>query len=285
MVGLEKRSKALKLSTVLALLCVIGIIDYLTGYEFAFSLFYVLPISLATWLTSRRFGLMASLASALAWLGADVAAGHPYSHPLIPIWNTLIRLGFFALITVLLAALRRAAQREKELARTDALTSAVNLRFFYELLQMEIDRAQRYQHPFTLVYIDLDNFKAVNDQQGHPMGDAVLRTVVDHARKQLRKMDVVARLGGDEFALLLPETGQEAARAALTKLQDGLLGEMRRNSWPITFSIGALTCSTPLSSTAELVRMADELLYSVKHGTKNAIRYSTYTGEGQLASE
>ena len=257
----------------------IGVVDFLTGYEIAFSLFYVLPVALVTWLTSRRLGLAASLAGAIVWLWADVASGHPYMHPLIPFWNTLIRLGFFAIITLLLSALRSATERERELARRDNLTGAVNPRFFYDLAQMEIDRFQRYEHPFTLAYVDLDNFKAVNDRFGHPAGDQVLRTVVRAARKYLRKTDVIARLGGDEFVLLLPETDEESARVALSKIREELMEEMRLGDWPITFSIGVLTCSVAPHTTEELVRMADELMYSVKRVSKNGIRFSTYAGE------
>lgn len=277
---LEKQSKPSYVLVLVgfALIGLIGIVDFLTGYEIAFSVFYMLPISLVTWLTSRRFGFMASLASALVWLGADVATGHLYSYPLIPIWNTLIRLAFFVIITLLLSALRRATERERELARTDNLTGAVNSRFFYDLAQMEIDRFLRYEHPFTLAYIDLDNLKTVNDQFGHSVGDQVLRIVVSSARKYLRKTDVVARLGGDEFALLLPETNEESARVALSKIQGGLLEEMRIGNWPITFSIGVLTCSAAPHTAEELVRMADELMYSVKRDSKNAIKYSSYAG-------
>ena len=277
--SLEKQNKPFLLLVGFILIGVIGLIDFLTGCEVAFSVFYVLPISLITWLASRRFGLVASLASALVWLGADVATTeHPYSHPLIPVWNTLIRLTFFIIITLLLSALRKATEREGELARIDYLTGAVNPRFFYDLAQMEIDRFQRYQHPFTLAYIDLDNFKTVNDQFGHATGDQVLLTVVSSARKYIRKTDAIARLGGDEFALLLPETSQESAHIALSNLHSGLLEEMRQNNWPITFSIGVLTCNATPPTAKELLRMADDLMYSVKHDSKNALKYSTYAG-------
>jgi diguanylate cyclase (GGDEF)-like protein len=129
-----------------------------------------------------------------------------------------------------------------------------------------------------LAYIDLDNFKIMNDQFGHSVGDQVLRTVVSSARKYLRKTDVVARLGGDEFALLMPETDQESARIALSKIQSGLLEEMRQSHWPITFSIGVLTCMATPQTTDALVSLADELMYSVKRNGKNAIKYSSYTG-------
>ncbi|MFA4915140.1 MAG: GGDEF domain-containing protein [Syntrophales bacterium] len=107
---------------------------------------------------------------------------------------------------------------------------------------MEIERSQRHKHPFTVTYFDLDNFKTVNDRFGHSMGDNVLCTVVRYAKTHLRKMDIVARLGGDEFAFLLPETDQVQARVAISKIQISLLDEMYRNDWPVTFSIGVLTC-------------------------------------------
>ena len=209
--SLEKRNIALRVSLGIVLICGIGVIDFLTGYEFSFSVFYVLPIALSTWLTGRRLGLAASLVSALVWSVTDAASGHHYSQPWLPVWNTFIRLVFFVIITLLLSAIRKAMQRESELARTDYLTGAVNSRFFYDFVQKEIDRLQRYQHPFTLAYIDLDNFKLVNDQFGHAIGDQALRRVVSLATKHLRKTDVVARLGGDELTFLLPETDREAA--------------------------------------------------------------------------
>jgi diguanylate cyclase (GGDEF)-like protein len=275
---LEKQNKLFLLLVGFTLIGVIGIVDFLTGYEFSLSVFYVLPISLVTWLTSRRFGLLTSLASAVVWLIADNATGHPYSLPLIPVWNSLIRFAFFIIITMLLSALRRAIQRESELARTDYLTGTVNLRFFYELAQMELDRLQRYGRSFTLAYIDLDEFKAVNDQFGHATGDRVLYTVACSIKKNMRKTDICARLGGDEFALLLPETDQEFARLAISKIQGELLKEMRQNNWPVTFSIGVLTCRVAPHTTDELVKMADELMYLVKNDSKNAIKYSVFAG-------
>lgn len=275
---LEKQNQPFKIVLGFVFIVAIGILDLLTGYELAFSLFYVIPISLAAWLIGRWYGIVASFASAFVWLGADMASGHLYLNPFIPIWNFFIRLSFFVIIAILLSALKSALEREKELARTDHITGALNSRPFFELVQMEINRSHRFEHPFTLAYIDLDNFKTVNDQFGHSIGDQVLRTVVSYAKKHLRKIDVIARLGGDEFALLLPETDQESARVALAKLQGGLLEEMQQNNWPVTFSVGALTCSIPPPSADELVRMADELMYSVKRGGKNAIQYATYAG-------
>jgi diguanylate cyclase (GGDEF)-like protein len=275
---LEKRPKALLSLLGFALIPGVGILDYLTGYEIAFSLFYLIPISLLTWVTGRLLGTAACVAGAAVWLIADLMAGSSYSHPAIYAWNTFIRLSFFLIVTLLLSALRRSLEIERELAHKDYLTGAMNSRFFFEFLQMEIDRFRRYERPFSLAYIDLDNFKAVNDRFGHMAGDQVLRTVVGHTKSRLRKTDVVARLGGDEFALLLPETDQESAKVAISKIQGSLLQEMQKNRWPITLSIGVLTCTAAPPTRDELVRMADDLMYTAKREGKNAIRFATFSG-------
>jgi diguanylate cyclase (GGDEF)-like protein len=273
---LESQSNAVILLEGLMLIATIGLLDFVTGDEIAFSVFYVLPISLIAWFVNSRLGLLASTISAVVWLGADVATHDPYSNQFIPVWNSLIRLAFFVIITFLLSALRKALQRESDLARIDHLTGAANSRYFHDVAQLEIDRCQRYQRPFTLAYVDLDNFKTVNDQLGHVVGDRVLRTVVESLKSQLRKTDFVARLGGDEFIVLFPETTQDAARHALTKIQGFLADCMRREKWPITFSIGVLTCGAAPGSSEDLLRMADELMYAAKNDGKNKVRYGTY---------
>lgn len=264
------------------LVVIIGIIDYLTGYELAFSEFYVLPIALLTWFTDRRLGFTASVICALVWLAADIFAGHRYEIPFIPFWNTLIRLAFFVIITALLSALRNSLERERELARFDFLTGAITSRYFYEIIKNELDRFQRYGHPFTLVYIDLDDFKRINDQYGHATGDQVLRSVVNSAKAHFRKTDRMARLGGDEFALLLPETDAESARAVLAKITGFLRDDLKRGGFPITFSIGTITVMTAEHSVDDLIRAADDLMYSVKMNGKNSVGFATIAPTGQL---
>lgn len=272
----ESQRKSVILLEGLALIVVIGAADYLTGNEIAISVFYVLPISLIGWFTGRWLAYLASVLSASVWLWADIATTSGYSHQLIPVWNSLIRLGFFIVITMLLSVLRNALQRESELARIDHLTGAANVRSFYDTIHLEIDRCQRYQHPFTLAYIDLDNFKTVNDRLGHSAGNVVLRTVVDVIRSSIRKTDFVSRLGGDEFAILFSETGQESASVVLGKIQQSLNDQMQEHAWPVTFSIGAITCDVAPLSADSLVHIADELMYAAKMDGKNTIKYDFY---------
>jgi len=252
----------------------ISILDYLTGPEVGFRLVYLIPVSLITWFTNRALGAVVALITVILWFFTDLATGRSYSHRLIYIWDFASRLFFLWMVVLLLSRLRLALQREQELARMDSLTGAMNPRVFYELTEMEISRSARYKHPVTVAYIDIDNFKTVNDTLGHNTGDRLLCTVTMNIRKYLRKTDAVARLGGDEFAILLPETGQEAARAAMEKIKNYLLQEMDRNRWPVTFSIGVITCVENLPTGERLIQAADALMYSAKNQGKNDIHYS-----------
>jgi diguanylate cyclase (GGDEF)-like protein len=270
---LEGVRPAIKGAFALVLVVGVGALDFVTGYELAFSIFYLLPISFATWFTTRGFGLVVSTASAVVWAWADVASGHVFATPLIPLWSSAIRWSFFVLVTVLLSEVHASWLRERALARTDALTGAVNKRRFEELAQWELDRLARYGRAFSLVYLDLDHFKALNDRHGHAAGDEALRVVVQHAQTHLRRTDVVARLGGDELALLLPETDAEAALGLVPKVRAGVLAEMRARDWPVTLSAGVVTCRAPLASVAALLEAADQLMYAVKRRGRDAVEH------------
>jgi diguanylate cyclase (GGDEF)-like protein/PAS domain S-box-containing protein len=172
------------------------------------------------------------------------------------------------------ALLAQALEREKDDARLDFLTKIANRRAFYEIGLKEAARARRYRRPLTLIYIDLDNFKSVNDTRGHSVGDQLLIEVAVTIRNSVRTTDVAARMGGDEFALLLPETDNDAAIVVTRKLQEALLESMRRNRWPVTFSIGVVSFAVPPESVEEMVKKADEVMYSVKLKGKNSIAAS-----------
>lgn len=273
---LENRSPIFWLVAGLILVGMLGALDWRTGNEITFSLFYLIPIVLVTWTVNRSAGLLLSVLSTLILLGTERAAGPIYSHPIIYFWNTLIRASFFIIITYLVAELHKAQREERLAARTDFVTGAVNARHFNELLQMEVERIRRYPHPITVVFIDVDNFKVVNDLFGHKMGDEVLRLIASELKAQLRSTDYIARLGGDEFALLLPSARQADAEVVVAKVHTHLRAEMRRRNLPVTFSMGAVTCVVPPYSAEQIINMADELMYEVKNSTKDDIRFTTW---------
>jgi diguanylate cyclase (GGDEF)-like protein len=275
---IEKGSPLLWTITGLAIIGLLGIFDYLTGNELTLSLFYLIPIVLVTWAAGKQTGLFMSFMSALTLLYAEIAAGQIYSHPIFYFLNTLVRALFYVVVVYLVAELQKARKEELLAARTDFITGAVNARYFNELLQMEISRIRRYPHPITLVYVDVDNFKLVNDLFGHRIGDEVLRCIADELKSQLRITDTVARLGGDEFVMLLPSTRQPEARMVVSKVYANLIEKMRQRNWPVTFSMGAVTCEFSPYSAEQLVNMADELMYEVKNSTKNDVRFRTWMG-------
>lgn len=256
----------------------IGVIDFLTGYELSFSVFYLIPISLLAWVGGRWWGLACALLGTLVASLADFLTGHVYSSPVYIYWNAGMRLVLFVTIAILLSTVKVLIEQEKRLARVDHLTGAANSRSFLETLSAELDRSRRYKRPFTLAYIDLDNFKVVNDSLGHGAGDEVLQTVVDVIREQIRRTDVVARLGGDEFALLLPETDHDAARIAIEKIRSSLLSKMNERHWPVTASIGSLTCRDARLSVDQLIKQADDLMYEAKLMGKNTVSFSPASG-------
>ena len=259
----------------------LGLIDYLTGYELAVSLLYLGPVDVAAWYVGRRAGLGLAFLSSIVWLTADLGAGHSYSHMAIPIWNTLIRFGFFLSNVFLLAELREYLTGAQRLARTDALTGVFNSRAFMEQLHYNLGLARRNGNPLTLAYIDLDDFKRINDMQGHGEGDRLLRLVGQTLMRGTRHTDRVARLGGDEFALLLPDTDAGGAREGIEKVRQLLRESLDFAGFPVTCSVGAVTFSSPPSSTDEAVRAADHLMYQVKSQGKNAAAFGVVGPEGE----
>ncbi|MBN1437990.1 MAG: GGDEF domain-containing protein [Anaerolineales bacterium] len=274
---LEKRRSAFWIGVGVVFVLGVGAADALTGNRLSFSLFYILPIATVTWFCGRNWGLTFSAFSAAVWFAADAAGGQVYSPPPIRYWNAVIRLGFFVLVAVLLPALK-ALEHERELARTDPLTGAANRRHVIEAMDRELWRSQRSRRSFTIVYIDLDGFKAANDALGHRVGDDILRAVVRRGSGQLRKTDLMARIGGDEFLLLLPETDRAGSKKTVAKIQAALRNEMEKHHWPVTFSIGALTCRRASAASEELIKKADALMYSVKNSGKNAAAFEDFPG-------
>ena len=280
---LNRRSKPFLVTTGLVLVAALGLLDYLSGPDVSFFIFYIAPVFLGVWFVSRRAGLLMCLASALSWgLVAELTAAH-YSTRAVPYWNAAVRLGFLVTFTLVVSALKRAHEHEREMARTDYLTGAVNFRHFTELAAVEVNRAQRHEHPFSVAFMDVDDFKIVNDRFGHTAGDELLRATAETIRSGVRSIDVVARLGGDEFAVLLPETGAEAAEIVVRRLRRSLLELARERRLPVTFSIGVVTWDTPPASAGEMLKAADRLMYSAKRGGKNRIRHETWSAPANAA--
>ncbi len=246
----------------------IGGLDYVIQADLGFSIFYVLPIGIMTWYVHPTLGLGLSLLGSGLWFLAEWQRLWPQIHPFSLAWNTCVRLGFFLLVVQLQSDLLTAYEREKALARSDSLTGLLNRRAFLEVLAAEHERSQRHRQPFTLAYLDVDNFKQVNDHLGHAAGDDLLQAIATVLTRNVRAIDHPARLGGDEFAILMPATDTAQATQALTRLFTALT-DLRQHCAVIGFSLGAVTFHTVPVSTTQSLALVDALMYTVKASGKH----------------
>ena len=257
----------------LVFISLVALLDARISQELSLSLFYLLPVFLTAWYLGRAAGVGIILLTAGLWTLSDFLS--TTSSLLALLWNLLVRIGLLYAFTALLLRLKGGLEREAELSRTDPLTGAANVRAFYETAQRELERSERYGSVTTVVYFDLDNFKAVNDRFGHHIGDELLQSVVRTVQRNVRATDTVTRMGGDEFLVLMPETNQRQAESAVRKLRTLLLGEMRSRRWPVTFSVGVYTFHEPPGDVAAVIQRVDALMYEVKHSTKDGIRFAS----------
>jgi len=167
-------------------------------------------------------------------------------------------------------------RKVEELARIDFLTQVNNRRAFYELAEAALRHADRYQHPVSLLVVDLDHFKDVNDRYGHAAGDAALRTVARTIRTVHRATDTSGRLGGEEFGVLLPETPLDEAVGIAERLRTGVANhtvDHDGQSISLTLSVGVAT-NRKGDSLDELMARADAAMYEAKRGGRNRVASS-----------
>ncbi|MCL6620477.1 MAG: diguanylate cyclase [Syntrophobacterales bacterium] len=161
----------------------------------------------------------------------------------------------------------------KSLAIRDGLTGLYNYRYFHEMLTQQVGQSRRYGWPLSLLFLDLDDFKVVNDTLGHPAGDVVLKSVADYLKRSVRQADILCRYGGEEFVMLLPQTPPEQAAVLAERLRAGIAGlriPLPERELTVTVSIGVAGLP-PHTDGAGLVEAADRALYRAKEGGKNRV--------------
>jgi len=252
-------------------IALVGYIDYITGSEIRIFPLYYLPIVLAAWKFRRTGAVLASLLASGAWLASLLVADHKYSSNLIWTINTVTQAIAFLVVSMLVAKLHDVIAREEALGRIDLLTELCNVRGFNEQADRVLALCNRYARPVTLAFIDIDNFKNVNDTLGHSAGDLLLRKVATVLKASFRSSDIIARFGGDEFVVLLPETEADHASALLEKLRLRLLGLPEFKDSSVSASIGAIAYSNAPEQSSDMIKRADTLMYTVKRTGKNRV--------------
>jgi diguanylate cyclase (GGDEF)-like protein len=262
--------RALRLTGYILLTLVVYWLNAVTPASARLGILYIIPVLLVTWTEGLAWGIVFAVATtgfreATAWVQM------PTDTPLV--WRLANAGAYVAVLGVAMAGLQTLRRREAEMARLvtqDQLTNVLNARAFAERLGQELERNRRYPRPLTLMYMDLDNFKVINDTHGHQTGDAVLRLVADAMRSAVRQADVVGRLGGDEFAVLMPETDAQFADAAAKRLIASLRNVFKGTP-NVTASIGVVSCTATDASTDDLLRRADQAMYDAKKSGKDRV--------------
>ncbi|MEZ4256512.1 MAG: GGDEF domain-containing protein [Polyangiales bacterium] len=262
---------------------VIGAVDYVTGVELRVYPLYYVPVSIIAWNLARRWTVAFAILAALTWYVANQIAGLHYSHDAIWVANIAMQTGSFVVVGLLIAEVRKAHRTERALGRTDTLTDLPNRRAFFEEAPRLLALARRQRNPVTVAFVDLDNFKHLNDTQGHDAGDEALRRVAAVLRSNVRAGDLAARLGGDEFVVLLPDAGEEAARVLLERIRTRLAEALTDLGGSTTASVGGATYAEPPTNLDGVIQKADELMYGAKSAGKNAVALHTVTGPSEGA--
>jgi diguanylate cyclase (GGDEF)-like protein len=246
---------------------------------------FVLPIVVISWYGSEKAGLALAVVTAVILVfckyqinATDLSMGSI-------ILDGVVYLVSYSFLAVLITNFRSVHRVEEFAAGTDSLTRLPNARAFYAEFANELLRSIRYKHIFTLAYIDIDNFKSVNDSQGHSSGDELLIEVARCLKSSIRATDTVARLGGDEYVCLFPETEAEAAKNLFSKISQQLAENMQSQNWPVSFSVGMVTFETIPDDIKEAMIIADDLMYSVKNNKKNSIAYKVWRGRSMAFDE
>lgn len=255
-------TRVLPLDTIIDIV-IISITVYLCDpYTGALSILYLFPI-LSQSFDSKRFAfLLGAALSGLSYLGIVIVKGFFLPTALVQVALFQI-FAFYARFLV-----QHLHQIYFSQANQDTLTKISNRRFFNHTLNRMVNE----YIPFSLILIDLDNFKQLNDTQGHHHGDFVLKVVAAILKECTRSYDIASRYGGDEFAIILPHSSKEAGRTIAERIRNNVLVNPRLMAYPhISISLGIASFPDDAKNAEEIIQKADETLYKAKNLGKNCV--------------
>ncbi len=236
---------------------------------------FLIPVAIVAWFARSRRSVYGFTLVAAAVAIAIPSAFGLWGGGLAVFLAGAVRLALYFGTAAALRHVRCVLEECDSKAHTDHLTGVANVCAFNALAQAELERNRRYARELSLLYFDIDDFKAVNDEHGHAEGDRVLYEVGATLRGVVREVDVVARVGGDEFVVLMPETDADAAGMLADRLRQALAAIPVADGRLLTTSMGLVTFAVPPSSVARLLQIGDSLMYSAKTQGKNAVARAT----------
>ncbi len=266
------------LASGMAVVAVIAVFRITVGHDLLVADFLLIPVAAIGWFVKVRAYAYVGAACTAAVTVVIAVSGQAQAQLAGALAAAGVRVALYMVVLTLLGAIRQMQlAREKE-ARTDYLTGAANARAFEEAARAEIDRGRRYGGSLSLLCLDVDDFKGINDTFGHAAGDAVLVRLCHVMSSTLRASDLVARLGGDEFAVLMPEADHGAALVAAGRLRDELHRVTTPDGRPVRSSVGVASYPAPPLSVDALIHDADSLMYRAKEQGKDCVEAAEFPG-------
>jgi diguanylate cyclase (GGDEF)-like protein len=260
----------------LALIALLGLLRISTDAQFLFASAAVLPVMALAWIGGRPAGNVLSALAASMWFVADLTSSNaPPVHVLLV--NAVTQLAVYNLVVYLVTEIRTMLARERDISSHDALTGLLNRRAFLDFGEAEAQRLLRYGHSVALAFLDLDDFKRLNDQAGHQAGDEALKATAAALTATTRSTDHVVRIGGDEFVVLLPEITYQDAISTIGKVIDSTQAALRPFP-PVSVSAGLAWFEVPTSLSAMLAA-ADALMYESKQQGKHGLKSASFAAQ------
>jgi diguanylate cyclase (GGDEF)-like protein len=265
----------------LALMALVGVADYLTGDQILLFVFQLVPVGILAW----GGGIYAGFAGSVVASGIVLVTYVAYAGALLPIhvWHAAVTLTSTSALAWAVSRLRADRARitsllesERRASREDPVTTLATARAFHERLTLELDRMRRHNRPLSLLYLDLDDFKRINDDRGHQAGDQLLLRVGKLLQLAVRKVDLCGRVGGDEFAVLMPETSAAEAALVAERIRDGMTKSFREGGASIGMSAGLGTFESPPIDAQVPLNQVDQLMYQAKKAGKDRIVTKTF---------
>lgn len=266
----ENRSSAFIWTFCVLFVLVLLAVDYVTGPRPNSSLLGLVPIVVIT----ATIGMWAGIALSVACTAGSFVVEAVKDLTSSTYIAAAVMLVTFIAFVMLVTRLKEAVLREEYLSNTDVLTGLYNRRYFNESAESELSRCRVEGKGLALAFIDLDDFKSVNDVSGHDAGDDLLCIAAGVFARHLASIGMIARVGGDEFALLVPGGKTDDLERRLEELKAEFAEKMGENGWSVSLSMGVVAYNRPPPSLDDMMSRADSLMYSAKHGGKNDVRFS-----------
>lgn len=271
---------SIRIMVIVAEVFIIGLLGYSitgllpdeTGSFLSLDVLYCIPVIQTARLASihglRHHDMLVSTIAAIVvaviWSLAEAIIAWQYFPKPILLLNMFTRSVVFTVVGRVLVKL----WRDKKYARIDVLTGLDNRLELLDRLTKEQRRSERSRKPYSLLFIDIDHFKKLNDKHGHHIGDEALKVLADILRSCSRTVDVVARLGGDEFVVLLPDTDEASCETLIHRIEASSNQAFAERSWSLSISIGRTTNMGNNNTVEQVIKLADENMYAIKKNSK-----------------